>query len=143
MNRNGKVLTDSQTVEFEAGKTANVTFAEPKAESPAPPPANPMPPKTTRIRVRMPDGAALYVEGRPWATPVVQTPPLDPNRTHYYQLTVETIRDGRRAFVDPRSRVPRRAGRDRGFHVRPTRPGERGEEFAVSSASRSMSRRVS
>jgi uncharacterized protein (TIGR03000 family) len=106
VNRNGQVLTDSQSVEFEAGKTANVTFGEPTPKSPA----NPMPPKTTRIRVRMPDGAALYVEGRPWATPVVLTPPLDPNRTHYYQLTIETIRDGRRALVT--REVAFRAGQD-------------------------------
>jgi uncharacterized protein (TIGR03000 family) len=108
VNRNGSVLTDKQNVEFEAGKTANVTFGEPPIQTPPPPPANPM--KTTRIRVRVPDGAALYVEGQPWTSPVVLTPPLDPNRIHYYQLTVELIRDGRRSVVG--REVAFRAGQD-------------------------------
>ena len=99
VDRNGKVLRDSQTVRFQAGKTANVRFTEPKAESPPPPPAGTTVPKVTRIRVRMPDGAALYVEGQPWAGPVVQTPPLEPGRTHYYQFRVETVQNGRRAVV--------------------------------------------
>jgi uncharacterized protein (TIGR03000 family) len=95
LNRNGKVVRDQQTIKFQAGKTANVTFPEPRPDSPAPPLA----PTTTRIRVRMPAGAALYVEGRPWAGPIVQTPPLDPTRMHYYQLRVEVYRDGRRAVA--------------------------------------------
>jgi uncharacterized protein (TIGR03000 family) len=99
VDRNGKTLRDSQTQTFQAGKTVNVTFTEPRADSPAPPLAQPSKPMTTRIRVRMPDGAALYVEGRPWTGPVVQTPPLDPSRIHYYQLRVEIIRDGRRSAV--------------------------------------------
>jgi uncharacterized protein (TIGR03000 family) len=107
MNRNGKVVSDRQTIRFQAGKTANVTFAEPRADSPAPPLAKPM---ASRIRVRMPDGATLYVEGRPWATPVVQTPPLDPTRTHYYQLRVEVVRDGRRTVAT--REVAFRAGQD-------------------------------
>jgi uncharacterized protein (TIGR03000 family) len=99
MNLNGKVVRDQQTIKFQAGKTANVTFPEPRPDSAAPQLAAPAKPMTTRIRVRMPDGAALYVEGRPWAGSVVQTPPLDPTRTHYYQLSVEVIRDGRRAVA--------------------------------------------
>src|SRR5205814_4611871 len=75
VDRGGKILRAQESVRFQSGKTANVSFGEPKAETPPPPPAGPMP-KTTRIRVRVPDGAALYVEGRPWAA-VVQTPPLD------------------------------------------------------------------
>lgn len=95
VERNGKTLRDAQTVRFQAGKTANVSFPEPRPDSAAPPLA----PTTSRIRVRMPDGAALFVEGRPWMSPVVQTPPLDPTRIHYYQLRVEMVRDGRRAVV--------------------------------------------
>jgi uncharacterized protein (TIGR03000 family) len=95
VDRSGKVLRDQQTVKFQAGKTANVTFAEPKPESPPPPPAG----KTARIRVRVPAGAALYVEGRPWAVSVITTPPLDPSQTHYYQLRAEVVRDGRMAVV--------------------------------------------
>jgi uncharacterized protein (TIGR03000 family) len=110
VDRNGKVLRDSQSIRFQAGKTANVSFAEPKSESSPPPPAGTTVPKVTRIRVRMPDGAALYVEGRPWAGQVVQTPPLEPGRTHYYQLRVELIRDGRRAVVT--REVAFRAGQD-------------------------------
>jgi uncharacterized protein (TIGR03000 family) len=110
VNRGGKVLTDKQTIEFEAGKTANVTFGEPPVESPPPPPANPMSPKTTRIRVRMPEGAALYVEGRPWASPVFLTPPLDPSQTHYYQFAVSTIRNGRREVTA--REIAFRAGQD-------------------------------
>jgi uncharacterized protein (TIGR03000 family) len=98
VDRGGKVLRDQQTVKFQAGKTANVSFAEPKAETPAPPPANAMP-KTARIRVRMPDGATLFVEGQPWAVPVIQTPPLDPSQTHYYQLRAEVVRNGRLTVV--------------------------------------------
>ncbi|HEY1378645.1 MAG TPA: TIGR03000 domain-containing protein [Gemmataceae bacterium] len=99
VDRGGKILRDQQSVRFQAGKTANVSFGEPKAETPPPPVTPPAPAKTTRIRVRIPDGAALYVEGRPWAVPVVQTPPLDPTRTHYYLLRVEVVRDGRRAVL--------------------------------------------
>ncbi len=95
LNRNGKVVRDQQTIKFQAGKTANVTFREPRPDSAAPPLA----PTTTRIRVRIPDGAVLFVEGRPWAGPVVQTPPLDPSQTHYYQFRVEMFRNGRRAVA--------------------------------------------
>jgi uncharacterized protein (TIGR03000 family) len=95
LNRNGKVVRDQQSIRFQAGKTANVTFPEPRPDSAAPPLA----PATTRIRVRMPAGAALFVEGQPWTGPVVQTPPLDPTRMHYYQFRVEMFRDGRRAVA--------------------------------------------
>ena len=110
MNRNGKVVRDQQTIRFQAGKAANVTFPEPRPDSPAPPLAAPVKPMTTRIHVRMPQGAALYVEGRPWTGPVVQTPPLDPTRTHYYQLRVELVRDGRKAVAF--REVAFRAGQD-------------------------------
>jgi uncharacterized protein (TIGR03000 family) len=110
VDRGGKVLRDSQSITFEAGKTANVRFAEQKPESPAPPAAATTLPKVARIRVRMPEGAALYVEGQPWVGSVVQTPPLEPGRTHYYQLRVEMIRDGRRAVVT--REVAFRAGQD-------------------------------
>jgi uncharacterized protein (TIGR03000 family) len=109
VNRGGKVLPDRQRVEFEAGKTANVTFNEPKSESPAPPMATPQT-KGARIRVRVPEGATLYVEGRPWSGSVVQTPPLDPTRTHYYQLTVLAVRDGRPVTVN--REVAFRAGQE-------------------------------
>jgi uncharacterized protein (TIGR03000 family) len=109
VDRGGKVLRDQQTVRFQAGKTANVSFAEPKAETPAPPPANPIP-KTARIRVRMPDGATLYVEGQPWSLPEIQTPPLDPDRTHFYQLRADVVRNGRLATVS--REVAFRAGQD-------------------------------
>jgi uncharacterized protein (TIGR03000 family) len=106
VDRDGKVLRDQQTVKFQAGKTANVTFGEPKPETPAPPPAG----KTARISVRVPIGAALYVEGRPWTGTVVQTPPLDPSSTHYYQLRAEVVRNGRLAVVT--REVAFRAGQD-------------------------------
>ncbi len=109
VDRGGRTLTDRQTVRFQAGKTANVSFGEPRETMP-PPPAGPAPAKSARIRVRVPDGAALYVEGRPWAGPVVLTPPLDPTKTHYYQLRMEVVRDGRRAVVT--REVAFRAGED-------------------------------
>ena len=105
LNRNGKVVRDQQTIRFQAGKTANVTFPEPRPDSAAPPLA-----PTTRIRVRMPAGATLYVEGQPWTGSVVQTPPLDPTRTHYYQFRVELYRDGRRTVAT--REVAFRAGQD-------------------------------
>jgi uncharacterized protein (TIGR03000 family) len=106
VDRSGKVLRDQQTVKFQAGKTANVTFGEPKAETPAPPPAG----KTARISVRVPHGAALYVEGQQWAGAVIQTPPLDPHQTHYYQLRAEVVQNGRVAVVT--REVAFRAGQD-------------------------------
>jgi uncharacterized protein (TIGR03000 family) len=107
VDRDGKVLRDQQTVKFQAGKTVNVTFTEPKAETPAPPPAGG---KTARLRVHMPAGAALYVEGRPWTGAVIQTPPLDAGLTHYYQLRAEVVRNGRLAVVT--REVAFRAGQD-------------------------------
>jgi uncharacterized protein (TIGR03000 family) len=109
VNRGGKVLTDRQTVSFEAGKTVNVTFVEPPSQSSPPPSANPLP-KSARINVRVPAGATLYVEGRPWSVPVVFTPPLDPGRTHYYQLSVAVLRDGKPVVFT--REVAFRAGQD-------------------------------
>lgn len=48
VDRGGKTLRDQQTVKFQVGKTANVSFAEPKAESPSPP-VSPMPKTSNRI----------------------------------------------------------------------------------------------
>jgi uncharacterized protein (TIGR03000 family) len=109
VNRGGKVLTDKQSVGFEAGKTVNVTFVEPQGESSPPPSAKPLP-KSARINVRMPAGATLYVEGRPWAVPVVLTPPLEYGRTHYYQFTITMVRDGKPAAFT--REVGFRAGQD-------------------------------
>jgi uncharacterized protein (TIGR03000 family) len=95
VDRGGKVLRDQQTVKFQAGKTVNVTFTEPRQETPAPPAAG----KTARIRVRVPAGATLYVEGLPWSVTTINTPPLDPNRTHYYQLRAEVVHNGKLAVV--------------------------------------------
>lgn len=95
VDRGGKVLRDQQTVKFRAGEPVRVTFAEPKAESPAPPAAG----KTARIRVTAPAGAVVFVEGRPWTGTTIQTPPLDDARTHYYQLRAEVVRNGRLAVV--------------------------------------------
>jgi uncharacterized protein (TIGR03000 family) len=103
VERGGRTVRRTQTVWFRAGKVARVEFAEPGPDAAG---AN-----TARIRVRVPDGAALYVEGRPWAgQPTIRTPPLDPGRTHYYLLRVEVQRDGRR---EVRTReVAFRAGQD-------------------------------
>jgi uncharacterized protein (TIGR03000 family) len=108
VERGGKTVTREQkNVELQAGKVANVTFPDPANE---PPPAK----STARITVRVPDGATLYVEGRPWnfgdARRVIQTPPLTPGRTHYYTLQVRVERDGRRETLT--REVAFRAGQD-------------------------------
>jgi uncharacterized protein (TIGR03000 family) len=107
LDRSGKIIRDQQTVRFQAGKTANVTFSEPRPDTGAPPLAAPM---TSRI----------HVEGRPWTTSVVQTPPLDPARTHYYLLRVETIRDGQRAVII--REVAFRAGQELNVDLRSEKP---------------------
>jgi uncharacterized protein (TIGR03000 family) len=92
VERSGRTVRRSQTVWFRAGKVARVEFAEPGPDAAG---AN-----TARIHVRVPAGAVLFVEGNPWkgssSRRTIQTPPLDPGRTHYYLLRVEVERDGRR-----------------------------------------------
>jgi uncharacterized protein (TIGR03000 family) len=105
VDRNGRTVRRTQTVWYRAGKVARVEFAEPGPDAPAGG-AN-----TARIHVDLPPGAALFVEGKPWAgRRTIQTPPLAAGQTHYYLLRVEVDRDGRR---ETRTReVAFRAGQD-------------------------------
>ncbi len=99
VERGGKPVRNTVKATLQAGKTARVNIPEPTPDKPTPP----MGTGTARIRVNLPEGAALYVEGRPWVFPAgrreIATPPLPTGRTHYYLLRVEIERDGRREVL--------------------------------------------
>jgi uncharacterized protein (TIGR03000 family) len=92
IERGGKVLrSPAQERDFQAGQVARVFFTE---LTPEPPPAAK---STAHLRVRVPDGATLYVEGQRWGQRPgwtwIPTPPLEAGRTHYYSLRIEAPGD--------------------------------------------------
>jgi uncharacterized protein (TIGR03000 family) len=88
VQRGGMKIERREVAKFRAGMVARVTFAEPGTGGMA------------RINVRLPEGAKLTVEGQavtlPAGAPVFRTPKLEPNRTYYYTLTAEVVRDGQK-----------------------------------------------
>ncbi len=95
--RDGRVISDVKKVRVWAGRTSRVSFEE--EDTPAVAAGHEAAPATTRITVRLPGDAKLYVNDQPCplnsATRSFDTPPLDPDREYTYTLKAEMLRDGR------------------------------------------------
>jgi uncharacterized protein (TIGR03000 family) len=88
-----------------------VTYMSPGMNNPIPPglEVTPLPMKKigpearAKVRVELPEDAKLYVDGVLMKTTAAvrnfQTPNLEPNRTYYYELKAELIRDNQ-AFTE-------------------------------------------
>jgi uncharacterized protein (TIGR03000 family) len=87
VERNGKKLEDSKTVELQPGKTTQVVFAEPAPAS-----------GTARLDIKVPAGATLTVEGQAYAAgqQSIQTPALESGKDYVYTLKLENDRNGRK-----------------------------------------------
>lgn len=92
VERGGKTLQHTETVIVKPGRVSRVNFAEPAATN------------TARIDVRIPEGATLTVEGRPWdataSRATVTTPALEPGKTYYYRLRAEWANGGRTEAIN-------------------------------------------
>lgn len=90
VQRNGKTQKAEERVALEAGKVARVNFPEP-------PPAAAG--NTAQIRVTVPQGATLAVEGQAMDTPngvaLIRTPEIPAGQEHVYQLKIELTRQGK------------------------------------------------
>jgi uncharacterized protein (TIGR03000 family) len=134
-DRNGETVSVSKKVTVRAGAKASVEFTDLTAAKPTPAPSAPASipaspaalekpakptaadpaqgaPERATITVKLPQGAALYVDDRksPSAEPVrtFSTPALPPGREYAYVLKAELVRNGQPETLT--QKVPFRAG---------------------------------
>lgn len=90
VTRNGKVQKAEERVALEAGKVSRVNFPEPAPAATG---------NTAQIRVTIPQGATLTVEGQPMETSngvaTIRTPEIPAGQEHLYQLKIELTRQGK------------------------------------------------
>jgi uncharacterized protein (TIGR03000 family) len=104
VTRGGRTQRSEERVQLEAGKVARVSFSET-----APAAGN-----TAQLRIRVPEGASLVIEGQPVETTgnvaVIRTPALTSGQTHVYELKVEFTRQGQKQTMS--REVSFRAGQE-------------------------------
>lgn len=88
MERNGKKVEDSKTVEIQPGQTTQVLFTEPTTPTSG----------TARLDIKIPEGATLTVEGQTLKSgqQSIQTPALEAGKDYVYTLKLENDRNGRK-----------------------------------------------